>query len=92
MRKLFKRNCVNCGHEFLTYELDKVYCSLNCECEAAPDGLHDITDAKPIACKYCGKVFGRRRNNQYYCSSECSKIARRLYIRAYHKKLRGKKK
>lgn len=63
MIKIYKHQCIICGKEFYSETHQRKYCSNRCR----------IFDPHYIIqCKYCGKLFFRRRGKKSeYCSITC---------------------
>lgn len=81
---MYRKQCPECGREFETDLISKVYCSRTCAKRAKKEKWRREHPIKVKVCEICGKEFEPANNNSKYCCYDC-KIKGREKWRAENK-------
>lgn len=72
-----KKNCKKCGKAFFTYEVDKIYCTSDCEAKFKYNehfGYEDHHKLNETNCEQCGDLLSvRGRIKMRFCNDMCKK-------------------
>lgn len=77
-RLLERRDCAQCGNEFVARAVNHKFCSTECSKAnlSAFRSNRRTTMREPIPCNECGVTFTRNSGSQLYCSDECRAVVK----------------
>lgn len=73
-----KKNCKKCGKAFFTYDVDKIYCTSDCEVKFKYNehfGYEHKNKINETNCEQCGDLLGTRRGvKTRFCNEFCKRL------------------